>query len=135
MSYGLAMTRYISDAAETASPERLLVMLYDRLSTDLRVAAAAMEAGDHALTGKRLGNAIAIVLELQASLKVDLWDGAPQLNEIYGWLVTELMTASGCGDVMKVKDCSRVVEPLRDAWHEAYALVCSDQQTSTVPVG
>ncbi len=31
MSYGLAQARYASDASETASPARLLTMLYDRL--------------------------------------------------------------------------------------------------------
>jgi flagellar protein FliS len=62
-----------------------------------------------------------IVLELRATLKVELWEGGPRLAALYVWLVQELIQANLKGDVRRVRDCRKVVEPLRDAWREAAA--------------
>jgi flagellar protein FliS len=122
MSYGLATARYVTDATETVSQERLLVMLYDRLAADLNISAAAIASGDHAAAGKRLGNAISIILELQATLNVEIWSGGQALHDIYTWLISELMKARIRGEAERVAACVELVTPLRDAWHEAYTL-------------
>jgi flagellar protein FliS len=62
-----------------------------------------------------------IVLELRASLQVDVWDGGPRLAALYAWVLGELIQANLKGDVRRVRDCRKVVEPLRDAWREAAA--------------
>lgn len=119
MSYGLAKARYTSDAAETVPPSRLLTMLYDRLVSDLLLAEEAMQHGRHQVTGERLGSAQAILLELHASLDVSAWPGGEALDQLYLWIIAELMRARMAGDPTKVAECRRLVEPLRDAWHEA----------------
>lgn len=113
--------RYFSDGVSTASPQQLLVMLYDRLALDLERAHEALQVGDRQAAGDQLLHAQEIVLELRASLDVDAWEGGPRLAGIYGWLVTELMQANVKGDVRRVADCRKIVEPLRDAWREAAA--------------
>ena len=73
MSFGLAPARYAGDAAATASPQRLLTMLYDRVVADLGVAYEAMLREDWATSGQRIANASEILLELRATLDVEAW--------------------------------------------------------------
>jgi flagellar protein FliS len=119
MSYGLAQARYAGDAAATVSPARLLTMLYDRLVADLGTAEEAMRRGDVATTGARLGRAQEILLELHATLDVEAWPEGETLSRLYLWMVGELMQARLRGLPERVADCRELVEPLRQAWHEA----------------
>ena len=114
-----ARSRYSSDNLATASPARLLVMLYDRLVRDLVTAEQATRAGEFATTTSELVHAQAIVLELRTSLDLDVWDGAAGLAALYTYLYGELVTASVRKDADKIAACRRIVEPLRDAWRQA----------------
>lgn len=111
--------RYASNTVDTASPVRLLTMLYDRLVRDLHVAGAAIVAGDVATAHNELVHAQAIVEELASSLDVDAWDGGPGLAALYQFLLSELVAANVAKDAGRVAACLGLVEPLRDAWHEA----------------
>jgi len=119
MSTASLRARYMGDTVATASPQQLLVMLYDRLALDLERAEEALVAGDRETSHGQLLHAQEIVLELRASLQVDVWEGGPRLAALYGWVLSELMKANLKGDVRRVRDCRKVVEPLRDAWREA----------------
>jgi flagellar protein FliS len=80
-----------------------------------------MAAGDRETASQQLQHAQEIILELQASLKVEIWDGGPRLAALYSWLLSELIRANMKGDLRRVNDCRKIVEPLRDAWREAAA--------------
>ncbi len=121
MSTASLRARYMGDTVATASPQQLLVMLYDRLALDLQRAEEALVAGDREVSHAQLLHAQEIVLELRASLQVDVWEGGPRLAALYSWVLGELMKANMKGDVRRVRDCRQVVEPLRDAWREAAA--------------
>ena len=121
MSTASLRARYMGDTVATASPQQLLVMLYDRLALDLQRAEEALVAGDRVVSHAQLLHAQEIVLELRASLNVEVWDGGPRLAALYAWVLGELIQANLKGDVRRVRDCRRVVEPLRDAWREAAA--------------
>jgi flagellar secretion chaperone FliS len=121
MSTASLRARYLSDRIATASPQQLLVMLYDRLALDLERGEDALVRGDRETAGEQLKHAQEIVLELRATLKVEVWEGGPRLAALYVWLVGELIQANLKGDVRRVRDCRKVVEPLRDAWREAAA--------------
>jgi flagellar protein FliS len=121
MSAASLRARYLNASIATASPQQLLVMLYDRLALDLERAHDALVAGDREAAGEQLKHAQEIVLELRASLKIEIWDGGPRLAALYNWLLTELIAANIKGDLRRVGDCRKIVEPLRDAWREAAA--------------
>jgi flagellar secretion chaperone FliS len=50
---------------------------------------------------------------------VSQWDGGPGLQSLYTWLLERLVAANVSKDAAIVVECREVVEPLRDAWHEA----------------
>ena len=121
MSTASLRARYVSASVATASPQQLLVMLYDRLALDLERAEQTLVDGDRTAAHDQLMHAQEIVMELRASLNVDVWDGGPRLAALYSWVLGELIQANLKGDVRRVRDCRNVVEPLRDAWREAAA--------------
>jgi flagellar protein FliS len=111
--------RYLTETVATASPARLLVMLYDRLLLDLAQAEQALRGGDRELGSDRLLHAQEIVLELRVGLDVAAWSGGPGLAQLYGYLLTELVGANVRVDPDRVRACRELVEPLADAWREA----------------
>ena len=121
MSAAALRARYMGDPVATASPQHLLAILYDRLALDLERADTALGAGDRDGARVQLQHAQEIVFELRSSLKVDVWEGGPRLDALYGWLIGELVQANIKGDRNRVSSCRHVVEPLRDAWRQAAA--------------
>ena len=114
-----ARDTYLGGMTSTASPARLLIMLYDRLVLDLQRAVELGDLGEFLGAGRQLMHAQEIVLELQSSLKIDAWDGAAQLSAIYAWLHSEMVRANVQRDVAATRACLALVEPLADAWREA----------------
>jgi flagellar protein FliS len=94
-------------------------MLYDRLVIDITQGRDCLKAGEFAAADRHLQHAQAIVLELRGSLRVDVWDGAPRLASIYGWVMKELVLANVHKDADKAEECRQLIEPLRSAWHGA----------------
>lgn len=114
-----ARAKYASDAVRTASPARLLVMLYDRLARDLLLARQCVANRDVAGAHEQLVHAQQIVLELRSSLDVAIWDGGPGLADLYDFLHRELVSANVAKDDARIADCQEIVEPLRQAWQQA----------------
>ena len=121
MSAASLRARYLGDSVATASPQQVLVMLYDRLALDLERAQAAVATGARDEASEQLQHAQAIVIELLSSLQVDVWEGGPRLAALYKWLITELVKANVKFDSNRISACREVVEPLRDAWRQAAA--------------
>jgi len=119
MNYAAGRARYVDDAVTTASPGRLLVMLYDRLVLDLQRAEAEQREGNRGGAAPHLLHAQDIVHELAATLDLEAWDGARRLMSVYTFLLTELVAANVAGDADRTAACRELVEPLRDAWYQA----------------
>lgn len=111
--------RYLADSIATAPPAKLLVMLYDRLALDLSRGEEALRAGDRVTASSHLIHAQDIVLELRTSLRLDSWEAANGLAQLYTFVLTELIHANMNGDAKRVSDCRGLMEPLRDTWREA----------------
>ena len=128
--------RFLANAVETASPSALLVMLFDRLVLDISRGEEAQRDGRRGDAGTALTHAQDIVSELMSTLDVDAWDGGPGLLAIYTFLMAELVRANVSGDPERTAGCRRVVEPLRDTWREAAAIVAgSPGATGSAQVG
>ncbi|WP_375387787.1 flagellar export chaperone FliS [uncultured Amnibacterium sp.] len=114
-----ARSLYNRDSVLSASPARLLVMLYDRLLLDLARAETAQLGEDWPLASAQLLHGQEIVTELISSLRPDQWDGGPGLMAVYNYVLTGMVQAASHRDVEKTRECIRLLEPLRLAWHEA----------------
>src|SRR5690554_5113259 len=112
-------SQYNRDAILSASPVRLLTMLYDRLLLDLERAEIAHGAKDWAAVSENLVHAQAILAELASSLKLDVWDGAEGLLSLYTYVSSALVSANVQRDVSRIRESIELLEPLRQGWHEA----------------
>ena len=115
--------RYLQESISTASPGKLLVMLYDRLVLDLAQGEEALRTGDRDMAAERITHAQEIILELRTTLDVDAWEGGPGLAALYGFLLTELIQANIKRNADQVASCRALIEPLRDAWRGAAGAV------------
>jgi flagellar protein FliS len=113
--------RYLQDSINTASPAKLLIMLYDRLVLDLMKSEEALRSDDREQAHALITHAQEIILELRVSLDIDAWSGAPAMANLYGWMLTELIGGNIARDADRVAAVRALVEPLRDTWREAAA--------------
>ena len=117
-----AQQRYRDDAVISATPERLVTMLYDRLLLDIERGESAQRAGDWTEANTQLQHAQAIVAELTSSLSND-WTGSTGLRALYTFLTQTLIGANIGRDPERTRSCHELVVPLREAWHAAAAAV------------
>lgn len=113
------LAQYNREAILSAPPARLLTMLYDRLLLDLGRAQFAQETANWEVANQNLLHAQDIVHELSSSLDREAWDGADNLAGIYTYVIQAMVGANIHRDVERTKECIRLLEPLRQAWHEA----------------
>jgi flagellar protein FliS len=111
--------RFLDDAVATASPARLVTMLYDRLLLDLGRGGDAQLVGDRDAAHSHLLHAQEIVLELAGSLRQEHWSGAAALSSVYAFLHAELVRANVSGDPGRTASVRALVEPLAEAWRAA----------------
>jgi flagellar protein FliS len=116
-----SLNAFQREAVLSASPARLLVMLFDRLMLDLARAEEAQNNASWAAAHDQLLHAQEIVGELAGSLDLDAWDGAASLLGLYNYVGTALMNANINRQSELTRECIGLLEPLRQAWHDAAA--------------
>ncbi|MFO1321518.1 MAG: flagellar export chaperone FliS [Burkholderiales bacterium] len=106
-----------------ATPEALILMLYDGAVKAIALARAAMEQGDASLKGRQLSKAIGIVEEgLRGAL--DLAAGgeiATNLASLYEYMSHQLMRANLHNDLAILDEVSGLLRDLKSAWEQVVA--------------
>lgn len=114
-----ARATYLDASIATASPARLLVMLYERLVLDVQRGLEAQDRDDLQETHRQLTHAQDIVMELHSSLKVDAFKGGAELAALYGYLHRQLVVANVRKDRAITAECLRIVTDLCETWRQA----------------
>jgi flagellar protein FliS len=133
MNASMIRNRYVGDSVSTASPGRLVTMLYDRLVRDLVAAEAALAAADLEVANNNLIHAQEIIWELAAGLDPNRWSGGPALAALYQFMLAELLDANVKKDAAKVISVRGLVEPLADAWRQAAELSAGTNAFAAIP--
>ncbi len=119
MSYA---NRYAQAQAETASQERLMVLLFEAALKHMRSAAVALEQRRPAEAHRSLSRAGEIVAQLHASLDPS---HAPelceQLGELYRFVCGRLLDATTSDDPRKAREAERVFAPIAEGFTQAVA--------------
>lgn len=102
----------------TASPHRLVAMLYDGLITELTKAQGAIAQKDVEAKCTAISRAVRIVDEgLKSAL--DMQQGgqiAQDLNDLYAYISMRLTLANLRSCPETIEECKRLIEPVREAW-------------------
>jgi flagellar secretion chaperone FliS len=115
-AYAPAPNVYRESAVLTATPEQLVVMLYDGANRFLTQSAVAMRDGRAGLAGEKLRRAEAIIDELLATLDLSVGEVAERLQALYLFFKEHLSAARLGQDAGKVDEVARLMRELRGAW-------------------
>jgi flagellar protein FliS len=115
-----AARAYTQASKETASKERLMVMLFEAALRHMRHAASLMEKQQLADALPLLTKASDIVTELGATLNPT---AAPELaqtlGELYVFVTQRLARAAAFRDLFAVRDAERAFAPIVEAFQQA----------------
>lgn len=114
-----SIAAYQSASVATASPARLLVMLYERLVADVQRALDAQREDRLEEAHHQLVHAQEIVIELWSTLDTSVWEGSAGLSSLYGFLHSQLIIANTRRDPEVTAYCLSMVTDLCDTWRQA----------------
>jgi flagellar protein FliS len=110
---------YRQTSVATATPEKLLLMLYDGAIRFLRQARLAMEQQDLESTNKWLGKLQDIFVELNTSLDLDQGEIALNLRKLYEFYQNEVIIANVEKNVDRLQPVEEFLKLFREMWAEA----------------
>lgn len=102
----------------TATPERLVVMLYDGAIRFLHQSAAALRAGRRDIAREKLRRSQAILDELTRSLDFRQGEVALNLRNIYSYCSRHLIDATLHADPEGYEKVAELLAGLRESWAE-----------------
>jgi flagellar protein FliS len=108
----------VNTTVESASPHKLVLMLYDALLKQLRIAKLHMERRETAYKGAAISKAISFI-DQGLRLGLDLERGgsiASQLLALYDYSTARLLHANLHNDTAAIDEVIRLFEPIRGAW-------------------
>ncbi len=114
------MNQYQNNQVLTASPEQVLIMLYDgaiRFVRQAKVASAEGRLGDKS---KAITKAVAIITEFSNTLDFEVGgDIAIDLKRLYDFMLTELSAVNSRNETSRLGPVENILLDLREAFAEA----------------
>ncbi len=108
-----------SETQSDIHPVKLIHIMYERVIAHLELAGEGIRDEDPQKRGENLGKAIAIITELNASIKKDDDTEAAQfLRGLYSAILTELPKVSLSEDIKILKQTHTYVCRLKEIWEE-----------------
>lgn len=112
--------QYQQNLIYTATPEQILLMLYDGAIRFTRQAMMAEENGKQVQKLERIGKVMAIVVEFSNTLNHDVGGQiAADLDGLYQFMIRELNAARKDETGEKLKNVERLLVDLRETWGQA----------------
>lgn len=114
-----ALKTYGTQQVMTASPVKLVALLYDKAIVSLREAVKAIEAGDVQGRWKANNRATEILTHLCTTLDHESGgDIAQNLHQLYQFMLGRLFEVDMKDDAGAAREVIGLLEPLRDSWRE-----------------
>ena len=111
--------KYLMQQLMSASPAKLVAMLYDRAIGLLTEAVDAIERGDVERRWRANQKATEVVCHLWETLNMERGgDVAANLSQLYGFMLKRLTVVDVENNADAAREVIRLLEPLRKSWHE-----------------
>ncbi len=132
MSYASQSSSYREMEIQSASPERLVVIVFEQLVVNLERARMAMERGDIELRVTSLRRSRGLVGELLATLDFEKGGAiATQLADLYQFMLYQLVDVGQRNDVATVRKLVSIASALRDGFTTAAQSVSAGARLKT----
>lgn len=124
-----AYTQYQNTQVISATPEKILVMLYDGAIRFSRIALDMMGKKDMAGKGVYISKALAIVSELMSTLNHEVGgDISRNLEQLYVYLIGEFTEANVNNSAQSLENAINILSILRSAWTEAIEVARKERE-------
>ena len=111
--------KYLAQQIMSASPAKLVAMLYERAITLLREAVEAIEAGDVERRWRSNAKATEVIGHLWGTLDRERGgEVAENLNRLYGFMMMRLTMIDVENNAQAAHEVIELLEPLRRSWEE-----------------
>ena len=120
--------KYKQQAVQSASREKLLLMLYEGAIRFMKLSVIAIDKKDIAARGMNIGRAFDIVNELNNTLNHEVGgDIAKNLEQLYMFISEQLTKANATGQKKPLEDALKIMETLYSGWVDAVEKIKRDE--------
>jgi flagellar protein FliS len=117
MSGKIAYQQYKKTAIESASREKLLLMMYEGAIKYTKRAILACEQKNIADRGTFIGRTYDIIMELNNTLDHNIGgEIAKNLEQLYSFMTEQLTKANVSGDATHLRNVLKLLETLNEGW-------------------
>jgi flagellar protein FliS len=114
------VNQYHNNQILNASPERILIMLYDGAIRFCRQAIQALDSGNKLVMSEKISRTMAIICEFANSLDHEIGgEIATDLDALYAFMTRELTRANLNNERQPLETVEKLLVDLRDTWIEA----------------
>lgn len=126
--------QYQQNSILTASPEQILIMLYDGAIRFTRQAMMGIETDNSAQKYEGVRRAMAIISEFANTLDHKVGgEIAADLDALYAFMNNELSQANLNNDIEKLKVVEKLLLELRETWVEAISIARKEGASRPAP--
>ena len=112
-----ANNAYVSNEIMTASPNKLVLMLFDGAIKNLKLTELAMKEKNIEKINEYIQKTQKIIVEFMSTLNhKDGGEVAKSLQNLYSYMFTTLIQANTQKDLTKVQEVRGYMEELRETW-------------------
>ena len=109
--------QYQNNQVMTASPEQILIMLYDGAIRFVRQARLAIQEDRQANKATAIGKAVAIITEFSNTLNHEIGgEIAADLSQLYDFMVRELSAVNARNDANRLDPVEKILLDLREGF-------------------
>ncbi len=114
------MSQYKNNQISTATPEQILIMLYDGALRFVTHTSQAIHENDPEKKSNNINKTVAILSELSATLDHEIGgEIAENLAALYSYMIRELTAVNLNNDHNRLENVKSILSQLRDAWVQA----------------
>jgi flagellar protein FliS len=115
-----AYQKYKATSIQSASREKLLLLMYEGAIKFVKLAIIAAEQKKIADRGMNIGRAYDVILELNNTLDHKVGgEIAKNLEQLYMFITDQLTQANITGDSKPLRDVLKILEILYEGWNQA----------------
>ena len=118
---------YRQTSVATASPEKLLLMLYDGAIRFLNQARVSMGQNNIEATNKWLGKLQDVIMELNTSLDMNQGEVAYNMRKLYEFYQNEVVIANVEKSIERLQPVEDFLRIFRETWAEAAKIVSRER--------
>jgi flagellar protein FliS len=113
------VSKYIAQQVMTATPAKLVYLLYEKAISSLHEACKAIDTGAVETRWRANNRAIEIISHLWSTLDMERGgEISQQLAELFPYMITRLAEVDVRNDPVPAEEVIGLLEPLRDAWRD-----------------